>query len=1119
MSNADESIIDSMEVISENQYITVSKSQYPLKSRKERVLALSDKRNNTAVPLEETQIVLDSIRENSIEAKLLKKSRKQIYIDILEKRRSSKEVADTVSEKIVSAESESNLKTRTQRITELSDKREAKILSENTNQDFTESNESMIDEKFSENFHSQFLKDKENNLAKKPYYQQEIVKNYHRDFLTNEEMMTSDQKFKKWRKSIYEMDFSDIPLMEYIVSQMKDLHETYGDDYPLGFIKLDKEQYRNLKIKCRSYILNPPEILTPYCCLVISLTMIQFAIREKKTDNFWTDFFHALNAEYNTITRDILCQALLCLCVNEGFYFDYLNGKRRYVETIKIHAVISEYTLTNVMGTIQSYYFEVMNEFYNETTIEDYVWRFIDIMKQSIESEKYNVPSAFKMACKVFKNVMFDCIANTLYNINAANYRLNRSKKTPAVFYSHYKNWTIICEIRRRNSSNNKNDMSVNRNIRRYAKTEFSLENDLKLWIHIPRIEIPEDMIHEEVTLKFYDDRSEIVELGKNLNLYGVFRFYTEETASVLPCLYKKLSYRITAGDRIIYDSSKILYRDFIVFDNYFREYHSKKIPEDDFFLLTTKSDEVLLKDCYSEMKRNGNIKIYVLSADDDSEVYVNASPIFKVFGDEYVNIRLHGGVNVNEMKVIVDGNVYHAWRVLPNIVLSFENREILDDYTFEISGIKNDKLSSVVNSEQSIDLGRLVGNRDILHILIKNKLEKIIWDYAVIVVPGYTSTFSKEFYYQEKYAELLDIASDNLDFSQNDFPIVCETLKDAYMYIDAVYIDAVQNSKNVKVQLNPPVISWRINDDLNSEKERYILGSELPNNASLKVKIPFAGYTVKAVNRKGIRSLPMKKGEVDISAFKTSSEDYTDIALFAWKTPVKLFEIIHQPCIRELYLNVFEQEQKLEITYKLFGKADVIITAFQYGQTEGTEIFRSDRSENCLIPLSLQPGRYRFTVELEESDEFGFETHRKVAENREIFVGDEFEIFCQSELELKINECLTDKVLPVNNFYLKNIQKLVDGYSYKGKAYFYTRNRYTGEYYQQEFTKANPVIIRILEVSDIQYKVLLTDSEYDGFIYHKIKQHLVYDEKGIKDKYTFDVPDVYFISKSQRSV
>lgn len=154
----------------------------------------------------------------------------------------------------------------------------------------------------------------------------------------------------------------------------------------------------------------------------------------------------------------------------------------------------------------------------------------------------------------------------------------------------------------------------------------------------------------------------------------------------------------------------------------------------------------------------------------------------------------------------------------------------------------------------------------------------------------------------------------------------------------------------------------------------------------------------------------------------------------------------------------------------------------------------------------------------MEESDEFGFETQRKLAENREIFIGDEFETFCQSVSELKIEKCLTDKILPVRNFYLKNIRKVVDEYLYTGIAYFYAVSKYNGESYQQEFKQANPVIVRVLEVSDTEYKVLITDSEYDGFIYNKLSQYLVYDDKGIKDKNLFDVPDIYVINKSQRS-
>ena len=988
---------------------------------------------------------------------------------------------------------------------------------------------SEIEEENNDIINEKFLRDEEERIRKKILLEQTNVnikntvtdkpKQYKKEserktdkiVLSDKKIDEKDKKLKKWKRSIYDIDFSSDKLMEYIIDQMKDLRDKYYNNYPLGFVKLGTEQYIELKKRCKSYVVNPPESFTPYCCIVMSLTMIHFVIKEKKTDNFWNDFFTSFGVEYSPTKRDSFCKAFLYLCINEDFYFDYFNGKRRYVETIKIHAVISEHTITNVFDAISSYYSEVMNEIYNDDTIEDYTNDFLDIMKGSSDTEIYNIPSAFKIACKVFENVMFDCISNTLYNMNSKNYRRSVFKKTPTAFYSHYMNWTIICESRRRKQKKIQDvNISVGESIRHYTKAEFSLGNDLELLIHIPKIEIPENMIQEEIFLKFYNNGSEIYELRKNMNVSGMFRFYTDETEKVLPCLYKNLSCRITAGNFIIYDSLKMMYRDFIVFDNSFDEYTSKKIPEDNLFLLTDKIDDVSL-DCYSEIKRNDNLKIYALSAENDSELYVNSSPVFRTSGDENVVIGLRGGKHIRGTKIITDGNVYNVWSILPDIILSFEKMELLDEYTFELSGIKQGRLLEFLDENSCINLGKLIETQDELHIIIKNKSGKIIWDYAVVFVPGYVCKFDKEFYYKEKYAELLDISADNLDFSENDFPVMCETES------DYIYIDADKNGEKVKIQLSIPLISWGIGDSIGSKGDVYILGSELPDNAMLKVKAPFE-YKIIAANQNGMKFLKTKHGKADISVLKTSNADYTSVGIMCGKIQVKLFEVIHKACIREFYINTFEQGKQLEISYQLFGQAEVIITAIPYGEEDGTEIFHSDKSENCMIPLELPSGRYRIIVELEESDEFGFETQRKLAENREIFIGDEFETFCQSVSELKIEKCLTDKILPVRNFYLKNIRKVVDEYLYTGIAYFYAVSKYNGESYQQEFKQANPVIIRVLEVSDTEYKVLITDSEYDGFIYNKLSQYLIYDDKGIKDKNLFDVPDIYIISKSQRS-
>ena len=55
------------------------------------------------------------------------------------------------------------------------------------------------------------------------------------------------RNLKKWKKSIYDIDFSSDQLMEYIIDQMKDLRDKYYNDYLLGFVKLGTEQYIELK--------------------------------------------------------------------------------------------------------------------------------------------------------------------------------------------------------------------------------------------------------------------------------------------------------------------------------------------------------------------------------------------------------------------------------------------------------------------------------------------------------------------------------------------------------------------------------------------------------------------------------------------------------------------------------------------------------------------------------------------------------------------------------------------------------------------------------------------------------------------------------------------------------
>ena len=962
--------------------------------------------------------------------------------------------------------------------------------------------------------------EKTNNISV-VYKQDTSKRSYNKSQVTDKQLKERDKKFKKWTKSVSEMDGSDDSLLNTIIKQIKDLQNEYGPNYPLGFITLTDQEYKKLLLLCRKILLNSDVMISQYNALILTVTLVQFTIRRNDNDDFWDRFFYIIHVDDNSVFRRIFYEAIISFCVSEGLFFYYLNGKRRYIETIKIHSVITMNTYKKIIDSIESFYYEVMHENYSEGIIDERVEQYVEIMKSSIdENDKveygiYRLPISFRNACDAFENAIGDAVKNTLYNINSRAQNRSSTKKTPSAFYYFYRYWLLAGYSEKHKITNRKTETNLTAKKRNNKiKVGYFLSDDYQVYVSIPRVEIPQELISEQVLLKVYNDGREITEFRQELDVEGIFSFYTEEKDIRITEFYKKLSYKIIAGTNIIYDSSEVLFRNYLVFDENCSEYRSKTVPNDNFFIAASKSDDLLF-DCFSERKSNGNIVVFVLSAEDNSDICVNSVPVFRTFGNEDLNVSLIGGGNINSIKASIGNTLFRVWKTLPDIKIEYNDREKINGYSLSITG--NDigfekELIDAFNSDGIISLKSIAEQTDELYIVIKNKNGKLIWEYPILYVPSFYIILDKKYYYKEKYAEVLDIASDNLDFSETDFPISAEINNKSD---NVLYVKADKNGKKIVLQIKLPVITWTISDKLRHTTSDYIPSWELPSKSMLKINAPINDYTVIAVNNSGIKVLPYKNGKADLSVIKNSTSDYTDIALSIEKEYIKLFEILHKPCIRNLNIEMIDSGDKLALSYDLFGSAKVIVSVQKNSLDEKKEIFSSTDSVSEILTPELETGRYHLIFEMEESDEFGFGTEIRQIESREIFIGDEFEVICGETDELSIDCCIIDNQnKPVNNFYVKNIKKQIDGYMYTGTAYFYAVSRYTGDYYQQEFTKANPIIIRIIEVSDVEFTVLITDSEYDGFYYNKIKNRLEFIDRSIKDRNTYDIPDTYRIRK-----
>ena len=116
---------------------------------------------------------------------------------------------------------------------------------------------------------------------------------------------------------------------------------------------------------------------------------------------------------------------------------------------------------------------------------------------------------------------------------------------------------------------------------------------------------------------------------------------------------------------------------------------------------------------------------------------------------------------------------------------------------------------------------------------------------------------------------------------------------------------------------------------------------------------------------------------------------------------------------------------------------------------------------------------------------------------------------------QVQIKKCDIDghgNYKSIENFYFDNINSEIFGLSYHADAFFYYFVRSSGEYVKKYFKGANPIYIRIIEQKENSISLVLTDNDYDGFLYEKNRSYLIYDTKNIKDSKNYEFPDHYII-------
>lgn len=420
--------------------------------------------------------------------------------------------------------------------------------------------------------------------------------------------------------------------------RLQRLINKYDNKLLLGFIKVFDEEYEYLKSHSHTLLHKyPVETIKGYseCCLIISLTLVQIAIREVSEDSgreFWVVVRDTLDIDYDHALKckDILFKYLK----HNNDYFFYMNGKRHeYVRTVDCHAVIPSISAYKVYNFLYAAYLRDLEEEYDGSSIDEYIDIMFEYFRAYInfdddESEKilssgikiskhYMLPKPFRVACLYHKEIMKDFIKKTFFHIDELSFKGMYPGDTE-LFSKEFVSWwknkqqgkssdyeEVLKEVQPPNKEQTKRE-------KRFSSAYYQLKGT-ELVLNLPQQRLTVGQIENEIILNFYNGDELLPKFSKQLRVFGQVMFRTEEECIKLNRIYRELRYEITSGNEIVYDSKEKLFRDSLLFgSDGSEEINGKDLEVGDIKVVAALGTEIV-PDCNFEKISREHYAIYVL--------------------------------------------------------------------------------------------------------------------------------------------------------------------------------------------------------------------------------------------------------------------------------------------------------------------------------------------------------------------------------------------------------------------------------------------------------------------------------------------------------------------------
>jgi hypothetical protein len=169
----------------------------------------------------------------------------------------------------------------------------------------------------------------------------------------------------------------------------KDISQ-YNEEYLIGMYELSDELYEEVICLARDLINRDKYLLKEEKNAIISVALVNFAIKDYQNGQFWHEVAEKLNIDVYEVMK-VCKKAFETYCIKKGLYFHIGHKNKGYVTSILVHAIIPNSSLVKFIEFLQDLYFKDLEEDYIDQEVEELIQYMHRLFSKYLEDEDINL--------------------------------------------------------------------------------------------------------------------------------------------------------------------------------------------------------------------------------------------------------------------------------------------------------------------------------------------------------------------------------------------------------------------------------------------------------------------------------------------------------------------------------------------------------------------------------------------------------------------------------------------------------------------------------------------------------------------------------------------------------